>query len=495
MSEILSNGKANDNVKVLNQNQSAFGAVDVSELSAFVTASFPYNVNSVLYRHRANQSGTITQADNMAVLQSGAAANSSAELLSRGVVEYRPGQGGIWRGTGLFTTGVANSKQLLGLGEESDGFFFGYDGASFGVCRRKGGQHEVRTLTVSTKSSTAENITITLNGNATSTVAVTNGADATVTANEIAAHDYSSVGRGWDAWAVGDTVIFVSYSDSPRSGSYSLSGATTAVGSFAQTVAGVTHTDTWVAEADWNGEPLPFTLDPTKGNVYEIRYQWLGFGSVHFCLENPETGQLFNVHTIEYSNANTSPSVNNPNLPLYAGVVNDSNTSNLTVKVGSMMGGTEGKISETGLKHGMRGSLTTVSATEKPVLSIRNKLVYGGINNRTRCRVVLTSAAAEHTKPIEVNVYANAVLEGAAFTDFDSGDGFSCMQEDTAATGISGGLYLFTIELGKSGQQIIEVPAFTDGVMEPGDIMTFAAEASSGSGGEVAVAVYVVEML
>ena len=181
--------------------------------------------------------------------------------------------------------------------------------------------------------------------------------------------------------------------------------------------------------------------------------------------------------------------------PLYAGAVNDSNTSNLTVKVGSMMGGTEGKIRETGLKHGMRGSLTTVNATEKPVLSIRNKLEYGGINNRTRCRVVLVSAAAEHTKPIEVNVYINATLEGASFTDFDGGGGFSCMQEDTTATAISGGLYLFTVELGKTGQQVIEVPSITDGVMEPGDIVTFTAVASSGSGGEVDVAVYVVEML
>jgi hypothetical protein len=77
-------------------------------------------------------------------------------------------------------------------------------------------------------------------------------------------------------------VCFTSWNDTPRTGTYSLSSATTAVGSFAQTIAGVNPTDVWTAQTAWNGADIfdgngltSVTLDPTKGNVYQIAYQWL----------------------------------------------------------------------------------------------------------------------------------------------------------------------------------------------------------------------------
>jgi hypothetical protein len=59
------------------------------------------------------------------------------------------------------------------------------------------------------------------------------------TAVEIAAADYSGVGTGWTAVASEDTVIFTSLTSSPLlTGVYSLSSATTAVGTFTELKAG-----------------------------------------------------------------------------------------------------------------------------------------------------------------------------------------------------------------------------------------------------------------
>ena len=43
------------------------------------------------------------------------------------------------RFTGIFTSGVANSTQRVGIGDDDDGFFFGYNGVDFGILRIQDG--------------------------------------------------------------------------------------------------------------------------------------------------------------------------------------------------------------------------------------------------------------------------------------------------------------------------------------------------------------------
>ncbi len=51
-------------------------------------------------------------------------------------------------------------------------------------------------------------------------------------------------------------------------------------------------------------------LSPTKGNVYKMQYQYLGFGQLRFFIEDQQTGGFILVHTIDYANRNTVPSFN-----------------------------------------------------------------------------------------------------------------------------------------------------------------------------------------
>ena len=188
-------------------------------------------------------------------------------------------------------------------------------------------------------------MTITLDGTA-ETVALSGAGSNTLsqTAHEIADHDYGSVGnRGWDAFAIGTTVIFRARDTGDKSSTFSFvdTDTTGVTGSFAETVAGVVATADWTAQTDWNIDKanntgaLP-TIDFTKGNVFAIRFQFLGFGAIQYFIEHPTTGQFCLVHINRYANTNTRPSLNDPSMPLCIEAANSGNTSSLTVKSASV---------------------------------------------------------------------------------------------------------------------------------------------------------------
>ena len=476
--------------------KTAFGELLVADPSASVQIQFPYNINTDLVEKRENASGSVTQADSMAVVQSGASANSAAHMLSKGVLKYAPGQGALVRFTALFTTGVANSTQLVGIGEVGDGLFFGFNGNTFSILRRELGVPEIQTLTISAGAGTASgNITINLDG-VSKVVAVVQTDTAREVAVKIADADFSDTGLGWSATVHNATVIFKAWSDGNKAGAFSLddSADTTGVaGTFAETVAGVSTTNEWVAQTSWNVDtfdgngPSGITLDSTKGNVFQIRYQWLGFGLITFSIEDPDDGDCHTVHQIRFGNANTLPSLQNPTLPLHIMSKNTSNTSNLTIKTASMAGFVEGPQIDTALLNGESKNFVTVAATEIPILSLKNNLVYQSKENRAEIRPEFVALATEASKPIIFRVRLLPTLTGTpAFTDVDSN--VSIASIDTAAVGVTGGRDVFTTILGKADSEIINFHDLNK-KMRPGEFICITAEATSGTGQEVTVSI------
>ena len=61
---------------------------------------------------------------------------------------------------------------------------------------------------------------------------------------------------------------------------------------------------------------IPFAIDFTKGNIYDIQAQWRGVGNVKFFIGNAATGDLTLVHTMSLLNTLTGLSVANPALPI-----------------------------------------------------------------------------------------------------------------------------------------------------------------------------------
>ena len=116
--------------------KTAFEDLSVAQPFPIVQTDFVFSVNSDIVDTYTTGSGSVSQSGNMAVISSGASANSSATLLSERKIRYRAGMGVRMLVTGVFSPGVEGSTQLLGLGNDDDGFFFGYNGTEFGIMRR-----------------------------------------------------------------------------------------------------------------------------------------------------------------------------------------------------------------------------------------------------------------------------------------------------------------------------------------------------------------------
>lgn len=122
---------------------SAFGDLRTVELNPIVQLSFEYTVdNTDLTGQDITNEGTITQADGMAVVSTSTTAGSIAHLDSARHTKYRPGFGGLFRGTALFTTPVAGTEQHIGIVDTQgssvafeNGYTIGYEGTIFGVHR------------------------------------------------------------------------------------------------------------------------------------------------------------------------------------------------------------------------------------------------------------------------------------------------------------------------------------------------------------------------
>ncbi len=473
-------------------NKTAFDELSVAEPSPVVQVQFPYNINTDIWEVRDNN-GTASIANNLANLSTGARATASSTILSRTPVKYNPGQGGLCRFTAVYSTAVANSTQYVGIGNSTDGYFIGYEGTTFGILRRQGGKPETRRLAITTASSTAEAITITLNGVAESGISVTNaGVDSqstrTITANDIVAHDWSNVGEGWEVHNMGANVFFTSFSTGAKLGTYEITTATNAAGTFFQSLLGVSETNNIIAQTDWNidtldgsggaNNPSSINLDTSKGNVYQIRYQWLGFGTVEFYVEHSEEGDLHLIHIIEYANANTVPSVDNPTLPLFAQAKNTSNTSDVVLRIGSMAGFVEGRDTLKGLPKSFNIEAESIGTTETPIMTVHSHDIYQSTLNRVKTKFTLASVSVEGTKPATIRLRKNAILIGSDFRALDSNT--SIMHVDGSATVVTGGTIIYAQSIEKIGHSNIDLEKIGVELVAP-DFLTLSIEASAGT--------------
>lgn len=362
----------------------AFGETLTANLSPQVIIHFPYNLNTDIVNTTTVGSGAVTHSNQFAVVESGAATSSSGRLQSNRLLEYHPGMGGLARFTTIFSNGVAGNTQISGIGNDVDGFFFGYNETAFGILHRSSG------------------------------------------------------------------------------------------------------VDTWISQSSWNADvmdgtgPSGMTLDTSKGNVFQVRYQWLGFGAIRFYIENQYTGVLVLVHTIDYTNQNTFTSTDNPTFPFCAMSENTTNNTSVQMKIpsiGLFIEGNPGTTSHT--RNAIDNEKTIAISTETNIITIRNKTTYQSIANLVQIQPDFLSVATDGNKSVHIHVYLNATLGGTpSYTDIRTNN--SVVDYDIAGTTVSGGILVATIPLAKvEGRSIL----FNDFnfIMAPGNTMTISAESSGGS--------------
>lgn len=121
----------------------AFGDLRIAELTPILQISFEYTVSNTEIRTKTVAgSGAVSQSEAMCVVNTGSTTASTASWKTKRHAKYKSGLGGLARFTGLFTTGVVGTTQVVGLVDEvgssatyKNGYAVGYDGVNFSFLR------------------------------------------------------------------------------------------------------------------------------------------------------------------------------------------------------------------------------------------------------------------------------------------------------------------------------------------------------------------------
>jgi hypothetical protein len=110
--------------------------------------------------------------------------------------------------------------------------------------------------------------------------------------------------------------------------------------------------DTTTARASFNLDTLtgasgskytrggaPETLDPTKDNLYRIRFGWLGAAPIIFEVLSPDA-EWVPFHIIRHPNTTAGTSINSPNLPITLNAQKTSGATNITMSTACWAAGT-----------------------------------------------------------------------------------------------------------------------------------------------------------
>lgn len=367
----------------------------------------------------------------------------------------------------FFTEGVANTKQLIGVGNQENGIFYGYDGDKFGILRRYGGKTQIYQLIIDTASTGAGTIVLTLNGVA---VNITVGAIDTVSevARAIGYTNLLNVGGGWSVSFSGPNIYVMSNSSGLKNGTYSLAlgTATGVTGHFVLLQNGLLAIDEWIYSNEWNRDTIDGTgsmpiIDLTRGNVFKISFQWLGFGKMIFEMENPKTGLYEEVHTIKYANKYQTPSLHNPNLPFYAYATNGTTTNNILMKIPSVGIGIEGKINKSlGNIYGSSSILSqSLTADERRnILTIKNNTVFNNQVNTAELLLQYISIGYTGSKASLISFYFNASFDLSADITWENIDiNGSIVSKTSDFLLMSGGREVFSISMGTDSTHVLNM--------------------------------------
>lgn len=485
----------------------AFGLIMTGTPTQVIDVSFPYGFNPQIHKQVTKNSGAVTYSPPFCTIH----ANTNGDYaMIRSVkrVRHNPGLAVQFSFTSMFTAGVAGTTQYVGLGDQNDGFFFGYNGDTFGVLRRNAGASHVQRITLSGSMGDVNGVDVTLDSD-TVNISTTNGDAADAVARTIAnaTQTFLNLGDGWSVSALGQTLTFVSTVDGPKSGNYFINGTGLTVNSNVTIVTGVNATETIINQTDWNvdkadGSSTIPNLNWTNGNVFQIAYQWLGFGMIFFRVENPSTGKLTDIHRIEYAGTSTVTSTAAPNQPFTAFVTSTGSPVSISIpSAGGFVSGIYNK--NFGPRYGVSANYDATIGTEDiHLLSVYNDLAYNSIAtlNRSELRfltLTLFAGVANSTKEYATfTIFRNAQQELTPGTlTWETVNEYSLSLYCTTNNGlVSGtGLQITQFVLAFQSDTYIDGTAL-DIIVPPGDTISIYVRASgSVNGGNAAVGVSWVE--
>ena len=405
-----------------------------------------------------SNSGIATNGDFKFKVSAGTDANSYGVIRTTNFLRYRPGQGAVARFTAAFSSNPVGFTQRVGLFNQENALQIGYahTNGQFGVLRASGGKANIQEFAFTTLAD--GDVTVTLNG--TSFTAVTLGG------GSIAAN-IALLAEGLQDQALFNALYLLEYDQAKisflatslgaQSGTFNATSTAGITFTNTKKQTGVTQTENWTFQDDFNLDKLDgtgysgVTIDPSKLNVYQINFRWLGAGEIRYAIENPTNGDMMFFHHEHYTNRNESPHLDNPSMKIgYVAANLGAPASGVVTCTGSsFLGAIEGLVTNTRLPYSVtatRNSGMNTPGTLYHLLTLKNKIIYQGkINTRDLIPQRLTASVNTTQDPAIIYLYFNAkftnYLRLTTQTDFnaslyatqDSAGQFSLAPQSTPA--------------------------------------------------------------
>jgi len=264
-------------------------------------------------------------------------------------------------------------------------------------------------------------------------------------------------------------------------------------------------TDTWIPQSTWNydtmlgGTASGKVIDPTKLNVYQIKFQYLGGGNIFYYVLNDFTGRWVLVHMVRNAGTLTAPIFRNPSMPIAFEARNTTNTSAVVIKTASVGQFLEGPRVFLGPRSAIDGANSSIPATtQTSIVTLRNATTYNGLGNFSIAHLRQLSISSNDTGTtkgcVNLRVVRNPTTSFTLFvpvkgTTADGGvtitGGQSTMSSNAAALTVTGGTVIYTMTINIGGSNTMDVTPMDINVY-PGDVLAICAY-STASGPVVGV--------
>ena len=458
--------EGNLNVNIM-QPRDNFGHIVTAEPRVMSELKFPYATTHYLQEYFFRGSGGFVHTTGILTPTTGTSQNSLVRLCG---VHRNYDAGGLSmkiRFSAFFSDPAAGCEQIIGYGDQNNGYFMGYNGTEFGVLRRSGGRSEIRILQIISGASSTGDVSVELDGESVN-VPVVSGDTKYEVARKIATgvlaaptylqNEYAGI--SWKPSEDNDMVYFHSENSGPRSGSYSISGQGV-VGGFVQYQEGISSTDDWTMQSSWNVDRLDETvslpvIDFKKGNMFEIDHQWLGFGNISFKIQNPTNGNFSTIHEIMYTNTSTLSNIEVPHQPLMMEVNNGTTSNNVSLSSASMVSltlGINNIYNATRFGDSVIKKQTLKSGKRYNIMTLRNNTVLMGTTNVIEMLGLTIANSWNANSSAIFHTLVNAELDHSLdATVTAAGTGYSVGDNITTTGGTGSGMTVNITSVGGSGE-------------------------------------------
>jgi hypothetical protein len=306
-----------------------------------------------------------------------------------------------------FSTPVAGTRQLAGVGDSENGAFVGFDGTRFGARFVRGGRRQYWTMQIGTACTTSGALLITL-ADTTFTVGV--GAGMTVTQIAYAIYLNSSIrNANIKSSFCFDYVVLWSDATSSLGGSSVLAafnGTSTGVsGTCVSSIASVPATEEWVYDASFNGGGYPNVegLLETDLNVYRLTFSRWSTGVVSIAVMDPSSDDFITIHTWSPGSRGF-----NTSMPYTPTIRTENGSTSATMATSTSMASISTGTPSTSYNYTPFNTVFTalnipvISGAYRVVGVIQNPMLQNGVRNRMVVNVTKIEYAVSTPRPVRI---------------------------------------------------------------------------------------------